>query len=173
MRENALRGIWQQGGAALGGWLTVPSAMSAEIFANCGFDWVCVDMQHGLIDEADMIRMLQGISSTETVPLVRVPRNEAGIIGKCLDAGRGASSCQWSAPGRKRKQQWRHAVTRPSAYAAMVRDGRITTQGSTTSSVRTMKYCASSWSRPAERSPTLRRSFLCQVWTPSTSARRI
>ncbi|MGO8722866.1 MAG: HpcH/HpaI aldolase family protein [Acidimicrobiales bacterium] len=87
MRENALRGIWQQGGAALGGWLTVPSAMSAEIFANCGFDWVCVDMQHGLIDEADMIRMLQGISSTETVPLVRVPRNEAGIIGKCLDAG--------------------------------------------------------------------------------------
>ncbi|MGO9457337.1 MAG: HpcH/HpaI aldolase family protein [Acidimicrobiales bacterium] len=87
MRENALRKIWQQGGVALGGWLTVPSAMSAEIFANCGFDWVCVDMQHGLIDEADMIHMLQGISSTDTVPLVRVPRNDAGIIGKSLDAG--------------------------------------------------------------------------------------
>jgi 4-hydroxy-2-oxoheptanedioate aldolase len=87
MRKNALREIWKHGEAALGGWLTVPSAMSAEIFANCGFDWVCVDMQHGLIDEGDMIRMLQGISSTETVPLVRVPRNEAGIIGKALDAG--------------------------------------------------------------------------------------
>jgi 4-hydroxy-2-oxoheptanedioate aldolase len=87
MRENTLRAIWASGGAALGGWLTVPSSFSAEIMAHCGFDWVCVDMQHGMIDEEHMLQMLQGISSTGTVPLVRVPRNEAGIIGKCLDAG--------------------------------------------------------------------------------------
>ena len=28
-----------------------------------------------------MVQMLQGISSAQTVPLVRVPRNEPGIIG--------------------------------------------------------------------------------------------
>jgi 4-hydroxy-2-oxoheptanedioate aldolase len=55
--------------------------------AHGGFDWVCIDMQHGLIDYSQMVQMLQGISSTDTVPLVRVPRNEPGIIGKCLDAG--------------------------------------------------------------------------------------
>jgi 4-hydroxy-2-oxoheptanedioate aldolase len=87
MRENSLRAIWAQQGAALGGWLTVPSSVSAEIMAHCGFDWVCVDMQHGLIDYAGNVPMLQGISSTDTVPLVRVPWNEPGIIGKCLDAG--------------------------------------------------------------------------------------
>lgn len=87
MRENSLRAVWSQGGVALGGWLTLPSSMSAEIMANAGFDWVCVDMQHGMIGYADMVRMLQGISSTDTVPLVRVPRNEPGIIGRCLDAG--------------------------------------------------------------------------------------
>ena len=87
MRQNTLRTIWSEDGAALGGWLTVPSSFSAEIMAHAGFDWVCVDMQHGMIDELQMIEMLQGISSSETVPLVRVPRNEAGIIGKCLDAG--------------------------------------------------------------------------------------
>jgi 4-hydroxy-2-oxoheptanedioate aldolase len=87
MRENSLRFLWSEGGVALGGWLTVPSSFSAEIMAHAGFDWVCVDMQHGMIDELQMIEMLQGISSSETVPLVRVPRNEAGIIGKCLDAG--------------------------------------------------------------------------------------
>jgi 4-hydroxy-2-oxoheptanedioate aldolase len=87
MRENSLREIWAEGGAALGGWLTVPSSFSAEIMAHAGFDWVCVDMQHGMIDEEHMLQMLQGISSTETIPLVRVPRNEAGVIGKCLDAG--------------------------------------------------------------------------------------
>jgi 4-hydroxy-2-oxoheptanedioate aldolase len=87
MRENSLRAIWAEGGAALGGWLTVPSSFSAEIMAHAGFDWVCVDMQHGLIDYSEMVHMLQGISSTNTVALVRVPRNEPGIIGRCLDAG--------------------------------------------------------------------------------------
>ncbi len=87
MRDNALRAIWAQQGVALGGWLTVPSSVSAEIMAHAGFDWVCVDMQHGLIDYAQMVHMLQGISSGRAVPLVRVPRNEPGIIGKSLDAG--------------------------------------------------------------------------------------
>ncbi len=87
MRQNSLRAIWAGRGAALGGWLTVPSSVSAEIMAHGGFDWVCVDMQHGLIDYSEMVHMLQGVSSTETVPLVRVPRNEPGIIGKSLDAG--------------------------------------------------------------------------------------
>ncbi|MGP0032135.1 MAG: HpcH/HpaI aldolase family protein [Acidimicrobiales bacterium] len=87
MRHNSLRAMWDEGGAALGGWLTVPSGFSAEIMAHSGFDWVCVDMQHGLIDYTQMAQMLQGISSTETVPLVRVPWNEPGIIGKSLDAG--------------------------------------------------------------------------------------
>jgi 4-hydroxy-2-oxoheptanedioate aldolase len=87
MRQNSLRAIWAQKDAALGGWLTFPSSMSAEVMAHCGFDWVCIDMQHGLIDYSQMVQMLQGISSTDTVPLVRVPWNEPGIIGKCLDAG--------------------------------------------------------------------------------------
>ena len=87
MRDNALRAIWAQQRAALGGWLTVPSSVSAEIMAHAGFDWVCIDMQHGLIDYAQMVHMLQGISSSQTVPLVRIPRNEPGIIGKSLDAG--------------------------------------------------------------------------------------
>jgi len=87
VRENSLRTIWAQRGVALGGWLTVPSSVSAEIMAHIGFDWVCIDMQHGLIGFTEMVQMLQGISSTETVPLVRVPRNEPGIIGQSLDAG--------------------------------------------------------------------------------------
>jgi 4-hydroxy-2-oxoheptanedioate aldolase len=87
MRENPLRAIWARGDAALGGWCTVPSSFSAEIMAHSGFDWVCVDMQHGMIDFSHLVPMLQGISSTDTAALVRVPRNEPGIIGKSLDAG--------------------------------------------------------------------------------------
>src|SRR3990172_9661066 len=87
MRENRLKSLWGQGQPALGGWLTVPSSVSAEIFAHAGFDWLTIDMQHGLIDYQVAVTMLQAISTTETVPIVRVPWNEPGIIMKALDAG--------------------------------------------------------------------------------------
>jgi 4-hydroxy-2-oxoheptanedioate aldolase len=87
MRENRVKRMWEVGEPALGGWLTVPSSFSAEVMAHAGFDWLCVDMQHGVIDYQVAVTMLQAISTTETVPFVRVPWNEPGIIMKALDAG--------------------------------------------------------------------------------------
>ncbi len=84
---NPLRAIWQRGEPALGGWLSVPSPVTAEIMARIGFDWLVIDLQHGLIDYRDALAMLQAISNTATVPIARVPWNEPGIIGKVLDAG--------------------------------------------------------------------------------------
>lgn len=87
MRENRLKQLWAEDKAALGGWLTVPSSLSAEIMAHSGFDWLCVDTQHGTIDYQTSVTMMQAISTTATVPIVRVPWNEPGIIMKTLDAG--------------------------------------------------------------------------------------
>src|ERR671924_1110294 len=87
VRENRVKRMWVAGQPALGGWLTVPSSFSAEVMARAGFDWLCVDMQHGVIDYQVAVTMLQAISTTETVPIVRVPWNEPGIIMKSLDAG--------------------------------------------------------------------------------------
>jgi len=87
MRENPVKRLWQEGRPALGGWLTVPSSFSAEVFAHAGFDWLNVDMQHGLIDYQCAVGMLQAISTTPTVPFVRVPWNDPAIIMKTLDAG--------------------------------------------------------------------------------------
>lgn len=87
MRENKLKRLWEQGRPALGGWLTAPSSFSAEVFAHAGFDWLCIDMQHGLIDYGDAVHMLQAISTTPTTPVVRVPWNEPGVIMRALDAG--------------------------------------------------------------------------------------
>ena len=79
--------MWAEGQPALGGWLTVPSSFSAELMAHAGFDWLCVDMQHGVIDYQVAVSMLQAISTTDTIPVVRVPWNEPGVIMKTLDAG--------------------------------------------------------------------------------------
>jgi 4-hydroxy-2-oxoheptanedioate aldolase len=46
-----------------------------------------LDLQHGLIDYQSAVGMLQAISTTSTVPLVRVPWLDPAIIMKVLDAG--------------------------------------------------------------------------------------
>jgi 4-hydroxy-2-oxoheptanedioate aldolase len=87
MRENTVKRAWRDGKLTYGGWLSIPSAFSAEVMAHQGFDWICIDMQHGVMDYQTAVTMLQAISTTQTIPIVRVPWNEPGIIGKMLDAG--------------------------------------------------------------------------------------
>jgi 4-hydroxy-2-oxoheptanedioate aldolase len=87
MRENRLRTLWSAGSTAVNGWLAIPNGFSAETMAHQGWDTLTIDLQHGLIDQQAMVTMLQAISTTSTVPLVRVPWLEPGIIMKTLDAG--------------------------------------------------------------------------------------
>ena len=87
MRENSVKARWRAGEVAYGGWLSIPSSLSAELMANEDFDYVCIDMQHGAIDYQLALTMLQAISTTPTMPFVRVPWNDPGIIMKMLDAG--------------------------------------------------------------------------------------
>jgi 4-hydroxy-2-oxoheptanedioate aldolase len=87
MRPNTLRTLWQNDKTAVNGWLAIPNAFSAETMAHAGWDALTIDLQHGLIDYQSMVGMLQAISTTPTVPLVRVPWLEPGIIMKTLDAG--------------------------------------------------------------------------------------
>ena len=87
MRENRLRQLWAAGTAVLNGWLAIPNSFSAEVMAHQGWDSLTIDMQHGVIDEAALVPMLQAISTTATVPIVRVPWLEPGVLMKALDAG--------------------------------------------------------------------------------------
>jgi 4-hydroxy-2-oxoheptanedioate aldolase len=87
MRENLALAKWRRGEASVGGWLSLANVHSAELMANAGFDWLVVDLQHGLIDYGDITRMLPAISTTQTTPLVRVTSNNPPEIMKVLDAG--------------------------------------------------------------------------------------
>ena len=93
MRENRLRTIWTSGGAVINGWLGIPNSFSAETMAHQGWDSLVIDLQHGVIDYSNMVPMLQAISTTNTVPIVRVPWLEPGILMKALDAGAYAVIC--------------------------------------------------------------------------------
>ena len=84
---SSLRQVWNEGAITLGAWLCVPSTVTAELVARSGVDYVCIDTQHGAIDYSDAAPMIQAILAGGSRPIVRVPWNEPGIIGKMLDAG--------------------------------------------------------------------------------------
>jgi 4-hydroxy-2-oxoheptanedioate aldolase len=87
MKENRLRTLWAEDRAAVNGWLAIPNAFATEVMAHQGWDSLTIDLQHGVVDYQAMVGMLQAISTTATVPVVRVPWLEPGIIMKTLDAG--------------------------------------------------------------------------------------
>lgn len=87
MRENRLRTLWKSGGAAVNGWLAIPNGFAAEVMAHQGWDTLTIDVQHGVVDYQAMVQLLQAISTTDTVPVVRAPWLEPGILMKILDAG--------------------------------------------------------------------------------------
>ena len=93
MRKNRIREIWAAGGAVINGWLAIPNAFSAETMAHQGWDSLTLDMQHGVIDYQAAVTMLAAISTTDTVPVVRVPWLDPGILMKMLDAAAYALIC--------------------------------------------------------------------------------
>ncbi len=68
-------------------WLSIPNSFTAEAFGKMGWDSITIDMQHGQNDYQSSISMLQALSNSKSVPMVRVPWSEPGIIMKMLDLG--------------------------------------------------------------------------------------
>ena len=87
MIANHVKTLWSQGKPALNGWLSIANSFSAEIIAAQGYDSVCIDLQHGVIDYQAAVGMLQAMRASGVVPLARVPWLDPAAIMKVLDAG--------------------------------------------------------------------------------------
>lgn len=85
--DASLKTRWAKGDVTLGAWCMMPGAMGAEVLGRQGFDWVLVDMQHGCMSYETALDMVRALDQTPAVPIVRVPWNDPGIIGRMLDAG--------------------------------------------------------------------------------------
>ncbi len=85
--SNPIRRIWAGGDCAVGAWVLGTDPVMAEATALAGFDWICIDMQHGWIGFETLPKIIQAVSLAGAVPIVRVPGNQTWLIGKALDAG--------------------------------------------------------------------------------------
>ena len=82
-----LRETVAAGGTALGAWMFLREPLVVEAAAQAGYDYVCIDMQHGLQSFEHTVTMLTAMARTPATPIVRVPWDEPSTIGRALDAG--------------------------------------------------------------------------------------
>ncbi|MDF3281333.1 MULTISPECIES: aldolase/citrate lyase family protein [unclassified Gordonia (in: high G+C Gram-positive bacteria)] len=72
----------------LGYWSVLDCPIAAEWLAHVGWDYIALDLQHGLIGYAGMITNLTAIDAAGgPVSMVRVEANDAAMIGRALDGG--------------------------------------------------------------------------------------
>lgn len=63
------------------------SHCSAEIAALAGFEWVILDMEHGLGDESAILHQIEALQGYACAPLVRIPALRPEYIKRALDFG--------------------------------------------------------------------------------------
>jgi 4-hydroxy-2-oxoheptanedioate aldolase len=70
-----------------GYWMSSGSAVLTERIAMTGYDYVCIDLQHGLMDYDACLNSLIAADAGGSAGVVRVPTHEPAWIGRALDAG--------------------------------------------------------------------------------------
>ncbi|WP_071286756.1 HpcH/HpaI aldolase family protein [Mycolicibacterium llatzerense] len=75
------------GGPAIGLWLGLANAYSAELCATLGFDWLLIDAEHAPNTVRTVLHQLQAISGTASTAVVRPPTTDADTIKRYLDIG--------------------------------------------------------------------------------------
>jgi 2-keto-3-deoxy-L-rhamnonate aldolase RhmA len=71
----------------LGTMLTLPTPAVAEMLAGLGFDWLFIDAEHGPLETAELLGLLQATSAGTAASIVRVPAGNEVAIKKVLDLG--------------------------------------------------------------------------------------
>ncbi len=85
-----LKDILEEKPIACGIWLSMGSHIVAEIAGLAGFDWVLLDLEHGLGGEGETLHCLQVLARANTAVVVRVPSVHSDLIKRALDFGASA-----------------------------------------------------------------------------------
>ena len=87
---TALADRLRSGVPALAAWCGLPDPAIAGLLAREGFDAVVVDMQHGAIDFAAILRAIPLVAAAGKPAIARIPVGEFATASRLLDAGASA-----------------------------------------------------------------------------------
>ena len=71
----------------IGLWSHLCSPISIEILADCGYDWLLLDMEHSPNDLTEILAQLQAMKGAPATAVVRPPWNDMVTFKRLLDIG--------------------------------------------------------------------------------------
>jgi 4-hydroxy-2-oxoheptanedioate aldolase len=77
----------RRGGPVFGIMQTLPLPTLTELAVWCGYDFIILDCEHGIVDEAAHVACLQVVSNSGAFAAVRVRPKDFGSVGRYLDFG--------------------------------------------------------------------------------------
>ncbi len=86
-RENPFKAALAEGRLQIGLWQSLATAITAEICAHAGFDWLLIDGEHGVNDIRSIRDQLQVITASPSHAVVRVPSVDVVAVKQVMDAG--------------------------------------------------------------------------------------
>jgi 4-hydroxy-2-oxoheptanedioate aldolase len=75
------------GEATLGAFLSTGYQVNAEIVGQAGFDFVVIDLEHGMGSERDVLGQLYALSATPAAAVIRVESHQRQRVHRILDVG--------------------------------------------------------------------------------------
>jgi len=87
LRDNFLRARLECGDAVIGTWAVIPSAVTADVIASSGMDFVVIDCEHGPVGFETAQGMVVACESRAVSPVIRVGGVIEADILRALDVG--------------------------------------------------------------------------------------
>ena len=85
--HNKFKQAILSGQKLIGLWSHLCSPISIEILADCGYDWLLLDMEHSPNDLSEVLSQLQAMKGGSATPIVRPPWNDMVTFKRLLDIG--------------------------------------------------------------------------------------
>lgn len=84
---NTLKSTFSSDEVAIGVWCTLASALTTEVVASAGPDWLLIDGEHSPNDIRSIMGQLQAAGQYPTEPVVRAPPDDVVAIKQLMDIG--------------------------------------------------------------------------------------
>jgi 4-hydroxy-2-oxoheptanedioate aldolase len=76
-----------QGDTLMGAFISTGYPVNTELMGLAGFDYVIIDLEHGMGSERDILGQLHALGQTPAIPVVRVESLEKQRVHRLLDLG--------------------------------------------------------------------------------------
>ncbi|MFN3823388.1 MAG: HpcH/HpaI aldolase family protein [Pseudorhodobacter sp.] len=87
-RTNTLKQAMRDQRAAIGIWCSLTTALTTEVVAGSGADWVLIDGEHSPNDLRSIVSQLQAVGAYPACePTVRLPSDDPNLIKQMMDGG--------------------------------------------------------------------------------------